>query len=142
MQQQRQSEDSATLSRSGSRRKRWSNILLRRESGDFGFPNVKEDGSPDGSEQDRQYPKSPLSRGTSVGEDYLAQSTQPTITDPPTQPPVEKEAEPSTNPDVVEKQQPANEKPAEESASHPSSDKASSASAEPAPPSASASNST
>ncbi|KAF7113693.1 hypothetical protein CNMCM5793_003049 [Aspergillus hiratsukae] len=142
MQQQRQSEDSATLSRSGSRRKRWSNILLGRESGDFGFSNAKEDGSPEGSEQDRQYPKSPLSRGTSVGEDYVAQSTQPKTVDPFTQPPVEKEAETSTNSEVVEKQQPANEKLAEESASRPSSDKASSASAEPAPPSASSSNST
>lgn len=141
MQQQRQSEDSATLSRSGSRRKRWSNILLRRESGDFGFPNAKEDGSPDSSEQGHPYPKSPLSRGTSVGEGDVAQSTQPKFIDPSTQPPVGKEAEPSTNPDVAEEQQPANEQLAEESDSHPSSDKAWSASAEPAPPSASASNS-
>jgi hypothetical protein len=141
MQQQRQSEDSsATLSRSGSRRKRWSNILLRRESGDFGFPHAREDGSPDSSEQGHPYPKSPLSRGTSVGEDDVAQSTQPKNTDPSTQSPVEKEAEPPTIPDVVEKQQPADEKLAEESASHPSSDKAPSDSAEHAPPSTSASN--
>ncbi|GFF26527.1 mitogen-activated protein kinase hog1 [Aspergillus lentulus] len=141
MQQRRQSEDSATLSRSRSRRKRWSNILLRRESGDFGLPNAKEDGSPDGSEQGQPYPKSPLSRGTSARGDDVAQSTQPKNSDPSTQPPVEKEPETSTITDIVEKQQPADEKLAEESASHPSGDKAPAASAEHAPPSTSASNS-
>ncbi|KAJ5915727.1 Late secretory pathway protein AVL9 [Penicillium verhagenii] len=59
MQQQRPnaSEDASEgLSRSGSRRKRWSNILLRRESGEF----KREEGS-DGNDQ--PYPKSPLSQG-------------------------------------------------------------------------------
>ncbi|GFF30148.1 late secretory pathway protein AVL9 [Aspergillus udagawae] len=141
MQQQRQSEDSATLSRSGSRRKRWSNILLRRESGDFGFPNAKEDGSPDSSEHCHPYPKSPLCRETSVGEDDVAQSTQPKFIDPSTQSPIEKEPETFTITDVAERHEPADEKLAEESASHPSSDKAPSASAEPTPLSTSASNS-
>jgi hypothetical protein len=141
MQQQRQSEDSATLSRSGSRRKRWSNILLRRESGDFGFPNAKEDGSPDSSEHCHPYPKSPLCRETSVGEDDVAQSTQPKIIDPSTQSPIEKEPETFTITDVAERHEPADEKLAEESASLPSSDKAPSASAEPTPLSTSASNS-
>lgn len=50
---QRQSEDAEGLSRSLSRRKRWSNILLRRESGEF-----KRDESTEAS-----YPKSPLSQG-------------------------------------------------------------------------------
>ncbi|CAI7643004.1 unnamed protein product [Penicillium pancosmium] len=50
---QRQSEDAEGLSRSLSRRKRWSNILLRRESGEF-----KRDES-----ADAPFPKSPLSQG-------------------------------------------------------------------------------
>lgn len=50
---QRQSEDAEGLSRSLSRRKRWSNIILRRDSGEF-----KRDES-----ADAPYPKSPLSQG-------------------------------------------------------------------------------
>lgn len=55
MQQQRASEDNDGLSRSLSRRKRWSNIILRRESGEF-----KRDES---DAADAPYPKSPLSQG-------------------------------------------------------------------------------
>ena len=63
-----------SLSRSGSRRKRWSNILLRRESGEFGFgsssPQRRDDGSYDGSEVETPYPRSPLSREAPIlGED-------------------------------------------------------------------------
>ncbi|KAJ5082477.1 hypothetical protein N7532_011520 [Penicillium argentinense] len=50
---QRHSEDAEGLSRSLSRRKRWSNILLRRDSGEF----KRDDTS------DVPYPKSPLSQG-------------------------------------------------------------------------------
>lgn len=61
------------LSRSGSRRKRWSNILLRRESGEFGSsssPQRKDDGSNDSSEVETPYPRSPLSREAPIlGED-------------------------------------------------------------------------
>ncbi|KAF4281416.1 hypothetical protein CNMCM8689_000761 [Aspergillus fumigatus] len=142
MQQQRQSEDSsANLSRSGSRRKRWSNILLRRESGDFEPPNAKEDSSPDSSEQCQPYPKSPLSRGTSVGEGDVVQSTQPKSIEPSTESPVKKEPETSRISDIVEKQQLADEEIADGSGSHRSSDKALSASAEPASPSTSTSKS-
>ncbi|KAH2087872.1 hypothetical protein KXW32_004045 [Aspergillus fumigatus] len=142
MQQQRQSEDSsANLSRSGSRRKRWSNILLRRESGDFEPPNAKEDSSPDSSEQGQPYPKSPLSRGTSVGEGDVVQSTQPKSIEPSTESPVKKEPETSRISDIVEKQQLADEEIADGSGSHRSSDKALSASAEPASPSTSTSKS-
>lgn len=142
MQQQRQSEDSsANLSRSGSRRKRWSNILLRRESGDFEPPNAKEDSSPDSSEQGQPYPKSPLSRGTSVGEGDAVQSTQPKSIEPSTESPVKKEPETSRISDIVEKQQLADEEIADGSGSHRSSDKALSASAEPASPSTSTSKS-
>lgn len=53
-----QSEDSgAGLSRSLSRRKRWSNILLRRDSGEF--PR-RDDSS---TTEDASYPRSPLSHG-------------------------------------------------------------------------------
>lgn len=52
---QRHSEDTDGLSRSLSRRKRWSNIILRRESGEF-----KRDES---EASDVAYPKSPLSQG-------------------------------------------------------------------------------
>ncbi|KAF9884126.1 late secretory pathway protein avl9 [Aspergillus nanangensis] len=65
--QTRRSEESVTLSRSVSRRKRWSNILLRRESGEFGSPNRRDD---DGNDLDIVYPRSPLSREAPVlGED-------------------------------------------------------------------------
>jgi hypothetical protein len=59
MQQHRStpSEDASDgLSRSNSRRKRWSNILLRRESGEF-----KLDDTPEAT--DPPFPKSPLSQG-------------------------------------------------------------------------------
>ncbi|EAW07537.1 putative Avl9 protein [Aspergillus clavatus NRRL 1] len=71
LQQSRPNEDSGTLSRSGSRRKRWSNILLRRESGDFGSrsPTRRDDGSADSSEPDLPaFPKSPLSREASIAD--------------------------------------------------------------------------
>jgi hypothetical protein len=60
---QRQSEDAEGLSRSLSRRKRWSNIILRRESGEF-----KRD---DSDAADASYPKSPLSQGSPA---YTAES--------------------------------------------------------------------
>ncbi|KAJ5450713.1 uncharacterized protein N7458_007162 [Penicillium daleae] len=60
---QRQSEDAEGLSRSLSRRKRWSNIILRRESGEF-----KRD---DSDAADVPYPKSPLSQGSPA---YAAES--------------------------------------------------------------------
>ncbi|KAE8360514.1 transport protein Avl9-domain-containing protein [Aspergillus caelatus] len=58
------SEDSITLSRSGSRRKRWSNIFLRRDSGEYSSPNRKDDG--DGSEFDTANPRSQLSNEVPV----------------------------------------------------------------------------
>ncbi|PLN77616.1 transport protein Avl9-domain-containing protein [Aspergillus taichungensis] len=62
---------SLSLSRSGSRRKRWSNILLRRESGEFSSLHRKDDGSGgDSSDYEPIYPRSPLSREAPVlGED-------------------------------------------------------------------------
>lgn len=62
---------SLSLSRSGSRRKRWSNILLRRESGESGSLHRKDDGSGgDSSDYEPIYPRSPLSREAPVlGED-------------------------------------------------------------------------
>ncbi|KAJ5618924.1 Late secretory pathway protein AVL9 [Penicillium lagena] len=59
----RQSEDSNGLNRSLSRRKRWSNILLRRDSGEFATQKHDESLGPDSSSLDQPYPKSPLSRG-------------------------------------------------------------------------------
>lgn len=53
------------LSRSGSRRKRWSNILLRRESGEF----QRRDDVSTSDSQDVPYPKSPLSQGFPAYED-------------------------------------------------------------------------
>lgn len=52
---QRHSEDADGLSRSLSRRKRWSNIILRRESGEFKREEV--------DTADMPFPKSPLSQG-------------------------------------------------------------------------------
>lgn len=67
------SEDQASISstgppsRSGSRRKRWSNMLLRRDSGEYSLA------SPTAEEA---YPKSPLSREAPVlGEDLVREST-------------------------------------------------------------------
>ncbi|KAJ5676974.1 uncharacterized protein N7477_002607 [Penicillium maclennaniae] len=54
---QRHSEDAEGLSRSLSRRKRWSNIILRRDSGEFSLPSSGSEAS------DAPYPKSPLSQG-------------------------------------------------------------------------------
>ncbi|PYH98567.1 hypothetical protein BO71DRAFT_41522 [Aspergillus ellipticus CBS 707.79] len=81
--QSRRSEDSVALSRSGSRRKRWSNILLRRESGEFSSAYRKDDESGNSNgEQDNVYSKSPLSRAASVADDDVApiasQSEEPT----------------------------------------------------------------
>ncbi|KAE8380547.1 transport protein Avl9-domain-containing protein [Aspergillus bertholletiae] len=42
------SEDSINLSRSGSRRKRWSNIFLKRDSGEYSSPSRKDDGDSSG----------------------------------------------------------------------------------------------
>lgn len=59
-----------SLSRSGSRRKRWSNILLRRESGEFGSSQKKDDGSSENNDSETVYPRSPLSREASIlGDD-------------------------------------------------------------------------
>ncbi|PWY77475.1 Avl9 protein [Aspergillus heteromorphus CBS 117.55] len=85
--QSRRSEDSIALSRSGSRRKRWSNILLRRESGEFSSAYRKDDDNGNSSgtaEQDNNtYSKSPLSRAASVADDDVspiaaAQTDEPT----------------------------------------------------------------
>ncbi|CAL5871728.1 uncharacterized protein PFLUO_LOCUS5981 [Penicillium psychrofluorescens] len=59
----RQSEDSNGLNRSLSRRKRWSNMLLRRDSGEFAAQKPDESLGSDLSGLDQPYPKSPLSRG-------------------------------------------------------------------------------
>lgn len=58
---QRHSEDADGLSRSLSRRKRWSNILLRRDSGELGTHRRDENTTSDSV--DAPYPKSPLSQG-------------------------------------------------------------------------------
>ncbi|PYI32362.1 avl9 protein [Aspergillus indologenus CBS 114.80] len=66
--QSRRSEDFSTLSRSGSRRKRWSNILLRRESGEF---SRKDEQTGDSDEQETTYSKSPLSQeAPALGETH------------------------------------------------------------------------
>ncbi|GAB1212502.1 hypothetical protein ATERTT37_001641 [Aspergillus terreus] len=78
--QARRSEDSVALSRSGSRRKRWSNILLRRESGEFGAPHTG-----DGSESDVVYPRSPLSREPPVFGDGEPEPTKDESTKETTQ---------------------------------------------------------
>ncbi|KAL3467611.1 transport protein Avl9-domain-containing protein [Aspergillus heterothallicus] len=72
--QSHRSEDSSTLSRSGSRRKRWSNMFLKRDSLDLSSINR------DNDKQESAYPKSPLSREAPVLEnDTLkeAQNKQP-----------------------------------------------------------------
>ncbi|PIG88767.1 avl9 protein [Aspergillus arachidicola] len=69
------SEDSITLSRSGSRRKRWSNIFLRRDSGEYGSPNRKDDG--DGSEYDTANSRSHLSNEVPVHDDSSHLTEQP-----------------------------------------------------------------
>ncbi|CAG8090061.1 unnamed protein product [Penicillium olsonii] len=58
------------LTRSVSRRKRWSNILLRRESGEF----QRRDDVSTAESQDVPYPKSPLSQGFPAYEDEGKQS--------------------------------------------------------------------
>ncbi|RAL07197.1 putative Avl9 protein [Aspergillus homomorphus CBS 101889] len=71
--QSRRSEDFSTLSRSGSRRKRWSNILLRRESGEF---SRKDETTGDSDEQEATYPKSPLSQeAPALGEGAHSETT-------------------------------------------------------------------
>lgn len=62
------SGDSGGLSRSVSRRKRLSNILLRRESGEFGSPSRKHGSSSEGSEIDTPYPRSPLAREAPISD--------------------------------------------------------------------------
>lgn len=49
------------LTRSLSRRKRWSNIILRRDSGEFSLPKRDDNNTSDSS--DVPFPKSPLSQG-------------------------------------------------------------------------------
>ncbi|KAJ5127001.1 hypothetical protein N7448_007780 [Penicillium atrosanguineum] len=69
---QRRSEDAEGLSRSLSRRKRWSNIILRRDSGEFSLPS-------NGSEaSDAPYPKSPLSHGFPAYGTEAQKNTDPT----------------------------------------------------------------
>ncbi|PYI06909.1 avl9 protein [Aspergillus sclerotiicarbonarius CBS 121057] len=88
--QSRRSEDS-TISRSGSRRKRWSNILLRRESGEFSSAYRKDDESSNNGEQDNLYSRSPLSRTASVRDDDDDAST-----------PTKQSSEPITHSEVNE----------------------------------------
>ncbi|KAL2839172.1 transport protein Avl9-domain-containing protein [Aspergillus pseudodeflectus] len=73
--QSHRSEDSSTLSRSGSRRKRWSNIFLKRESLDLSSINREQD------DQESVYPKSPLSREAPVIEDNTPQEAPSTQSD-------------------------------------------------------------
>ncbi|KAJ5247521.1 hypothetical protein N7468_002504 [Penicillium chermesinum] len=56
----RHSEDGGSLTRSLSRRKRWSNIILRRDSGEFSLPKLDDNNT---SDSDVPFPRSPLSRG-------------------------------------------------------------------------------
>lgn len=81
---QRHSEDADGLSRSGSRRKRWSNILLRRDSGDLRFH--RRDESTEAS--DVAYPKSPLSQGFPAYEPEAEEKKDPE-TSPETAKPAE-----------------------------------------------------
>ncbi|GAB1193536.1 hypothetical protein APSETT444_002757 [Aspergillus pseudonomiae] len=69
------SEDSITLSRSGSRRKRWSNIFLRRDSGEYSSPNRKDDG--DGGEYDTANTRSQLSNEVPANDDPSHPTEQP-----------------------------------------------------------------
>lgn len=62
----RGSEDSAGLARSMSRRKRWSNIILRRESSDFTSPQRRNENSGECSGNDTPFPRSALSREAPV----------------------------------------------------------------------------
>ncbi|KAI9374975.1 transport protein Avl9-domain-containing protein [Aspergillus egyptiacus] len=66
--QSQPNEDPPTLSRSGSRRKRWSNIFLKRDSVDLGSVNRE------GDEQENVYPKSPLSKEEPVLGDFASES--------------------------------------------------------------------
>lgn len=62
------SEGSNTLSRSGSRRKRLSNIFLKRDSLDINAANR------DNDDNETVYPKSPLSReAPGLGDDYVSE---------------------------------------------------------------------
>lgn len=70
------SEDSEGLSRSLSRRKRLSNIILRRESGDFSSYSRKQGSSNESSEIDTPFPKSPLSREAPIFGDGDTGSTK------------------------------------------------------------------
>ncbi|RMJ26366.1 avl9 protein [Aspergillus sp. HF37] len=88
-QQQRHSEElppaaaaGTTLPRSQSRRKRWSNIILRRESGEFISPHPhgrRNDGSSsnDSSENDAPFPRSPLSREAPILGSDDAEANKP-----------------------------------------------------------------
>lgn len=67
----RHSDDATGLGRSVSRRKRWSNILLRRESSEFASPQRQRRDVSIGSDTfapDPPYPKSPLSQGSHAYE--------------------------------------------------------------------------
>lgn len=69
----RYSEDADGLSRSLSRRKRWSNIILRRDSGEFSLP--KRDDGTSSEASDVAYPKSPLSQGLPAYETEAEKDT-------------------------------------------------------------------
>lgn len=89
---QRHSEDAGGLSRSLSRRKRWSNKFLRRDSGEFIVAKLDE--STDST--DTPFPKSPLSQGFPAYEPAVEER--------------ETNAEPSLQ---TEKPKPAEERPAD-----------------------------
>ncbi|KAJ5204545.1 Late secretory pathway protein AVL9 [Penicillium cinerascens] len=74
---QRHSEDTDGLSRSLSRRKRWSNIILRRDSGEFSLP--KRDDGTSSEASDVPYPKSPLSQGCPAYETDAKKNTDQTL---------------------------------------------------------------
>ncbi|KAF7597615.1 late secretory pathway protein avl9 [Aspergillus hancockii] len=63
------SEDTNILSRSGSRRKRWSNIFLKRDSGEYSSANSKDDG--DSSEYEAVNTRSQLSKEVPCHHDEI-----------------------------------------------------------------------
>lgn len=74
---QRHSEDTDGLSRSLSRRKRWSNIILRRDSGEFSLP--KRDDGTSSEASDVPYAKSRLSQGFPAYETEAEKNTDQTL---------------------------------------------------------------
>lgn len=81
-------EEFPDVSRSLSRRKRWSNIILRKDSGEFGSPGRKRDTSAGSSEIDTAFPRSPLSREAPIFGPQDTDSTKE----------LESEPEPSSKP--------------------------------------------